>query len=579
MPILTEQEIVASLKMEKYGHLGIQLSKHFMSWLRISDINNIYDRYIHLQGLDFINAVLNHLNIEVVLSENDIKRIPRKGPFIVIANHPLGAIDGLIMLKILLTYHPDSIVMANFLLKKIKPIADCICAVNPFETRKDVFNSTSGLRQALTQLQNGLPLGIFPAGEVSARTHRFIGPIFDKPWDISAMKMIKKAQVPVLPMYFHARNSDLFYWMADLHANLRTARLPSEVMKAKNKKIVVRIGHSISVEDQSKPQNIQHYTEMLRAKTYILKRSFMKAKSNSLTQYFPKKKMPEVLPYQSISELHNNFTSLANSDALILNSGDYQVFLTKTNAFPAIMLELGRLRELTFRAVGEGTHKALDIDKFDSYYHHLILWNHREKEIVGAYRLALGKDIYSQFGLKGFYTSELFHLTGSMHEIMRQSIEMGRAFIVRSYQQKPMPLFILWKGIVAVTMRYPQYKYLIGAASISSNYCLYSRSLMVEYLSNHHLDSLVSMDVAPKLSFKSALKGNEKQLVMNGDMKIIDKLIEEIEPDGLKVPILIKKYLIHNAKMLGFNVDMKFNQAIDALMYIRIDDIDKTKFE
>lgn len=572
-------EIVSTLKMEKYGRWGVQLSKQFMSWLRISDINAMYDRYMHLEGLDFVNAVLDHLNIEVSLTESDIKRIPKSGPFIVIANHPLGAIDGLIMLKMLLTYHPQSKLMANFLLKKIEPISDYICAVNPFETRKDTFSSSGGIRQALAHLQAGLPLGIFPAGEVSARMYKFVGPVYDKPWDMSAIKLIKKAQVPVVPVYFHARNSDTFYWMADIHANLRTARLPSEVINSKDKRIIVRVGHAISVEEQSKIQDADQYAEMLRAKTYLLKQSFLKPRSNPFVQYLPKKKMQDILPYQSVTEVQHNFEVLTNTEALLFNNGDYQVFFTSINMFPAIKTELGRLRELTFRAVGEGTNKALDLDKYDDYYHHLILWNYKEKEIAGAYRMALGADIYKKYGLKGFYTSELFHLTGSMHYILSHSIEMGRAFIVRSYQQRPMPLFILWKGIVAVTHRYPQYRYLIGAASISSSYCLYSRSLMVEYLKNNHLDDLISIDVAPKLSFKSVLKGSEKQMILNGDMKVIDKLIEEIEPEGLKVPVLIKKYLLHNAKMLGFNVDPAFNHAIDALMYIRIEDIDKEKFQ
>lgn len=579
MPIVTEQEIVSSLKMDKFGHWANHLGKQFMSWLRITDINHIYDQYKHLQGLDFVNAVLEHLNIEVIISENDMKKIPKQGPFIIIANHPLGAIDGLIMLKILLTYHPLSMIMANFLLKKINPIAEHICAVNPFETRKETFSSTAGLRQALTQLQNGLPLGIFPAGEVSARRHKFVGPIYDKAWDMSAIKLIKKAKVPVVPMYFHARNSDLFYWLADINDNLRTARLPSEVIKSRNKRINVRIGYPICESIQNEVQNIKDYGDLLRTKTYLLKLAYKKSMPNPFEPYFPKKKMSEVLPYQSISDLENNISYLQNTDALLLTKGDYQVLFTKINAFPSIKLELGRLRELTFRAVGEGTHKALDLDDFDEYYHHLILWNYKEKEIVGAYRMGLGSEIYKNLGLKGFYISELFHLTGGMHELMKNCIEMGRAFIVRSYQQKPLPLFILWKGIVEVTKRYPQYKFLIGAASISSHYCLYSRSLLVEYLKTHHLDTLLSMDVAPKLSFKTVLKSNDKLLVKENDMKLIDKLIEEIEPEGLKVPILIKKYLIHNAKMLGFNVDIKFNQAIDALMYIRIDDIDKTKFE
>lgn len=578
MPIVTEDEITSFLKMQRYGHLGIQVSRQFMHLLGINGVNDIYDKFQNLEGLDFINAVLEHLKIKVDISKNDLKRIPKEGPFILIANHPLGAIDGLIMLKILLTYHPKSMIMANFLLKKIKPISDHICAVNPFENRKDVFCSNNGLRQALNQLQSGQPLGIFPAGEVSVRANKFIGPIHDKPWDLKSIKFIKKANVPVIPVYFHARNSHIFYWMADIHTILQTARLPFEVIKSKNKLISVRVGNAISIADQNGIKSIEKYGEILRSKVYMLKHAFNKFKIKPFVQYFPKRRISEVLPYQSITELQNNITALEKADALLFEQGDYQIFFTKINNFPAIKTELGRLRELTFRAVGEGTNSTLDLDEYDTYYHHLILWNKNEKEIVGAYRLGLGEDIYQVRGLKGFYISELFHLTGSMHDILKYSIEMGRAFIVNAYQQKPLPLFILWKGIMAVTDKFPQYKFLIGAASISNNYCQYSKSLIIEFLRLHYLDYLTAIDVAPKLSFKSILKSNDKQMLKDSNLKILDKLIDELEPEGLKVPILIKKYILHNAKILGFNVDIKFNDAIDVLTYIRIEDIDKGKF-
>ena len=579
MPIVTEQEIASTFRLDKYGLLGVQLSKQFMSWLRIRDINSIYDQYKHLQGLDFVNSVLDHLNIKIILSESDIKRIPKNGPLIAIANHPLGAIDGLIMLKIMLTYHPQTKLMANFLLKKIHPIANYICAVNPFETRKAIFSSSAGIRQALTHLANGNPLAIFPAGEVSSREHKFSGPVSDKSWDLSAVKLIKKAGVPVLPVYFHARNSDMFYLMTNINTDLRTAGLPAEFIKAKNKKIYVRIGYPLSKAEQSLADDIPQYANLLRSKTYQLMNSFAKTRSNPLQKYFPRKKVQEVLQYQSLSELQNAFKKLEGTNALLFTSGDYQVFFTEIDLYPQIKTELGRLREMTFRAVGEGTNKPIDLDKYDDYYHHLILWDKNVNEIVGAYRMALGIDVYKKYGIKGFYISELFHLHGGMHEILSQSIEMGRAFISRHYQQRPLPLFILWKGIVKVTLMYPQYRYLIGAASISNSYCLYSRSLMVEYLSKHHLDELLTHDVAPQLSFKSILKIQEKELMTHSNIKEVEKLIEEIEPQGLKIPVLIKKYLLHNAKILGFNVDTAFNHSIDALMYIKIEDIDKAKFE
>ena len=580
MPIVTENEVARTLRLDKFGKAGIGFALQLMRLLKMTDLNNIYDRYYHLEGIDFINAVLGDLNITIETSQSDLNHIPKSGPFIIVSNHPLGAIDGLILLKLLLTHSKDAKIMANFILTKIKPLENYICPVNPFEDRKEVFNSTSGLRLAIQQIKNGNPIGIFPAGEVSDKKNALSGLTIDKTWELSVMKLIKNARVPVIPIYFHACNSDAFYFLSRINANFRTASLPSEVFRSQDKKITLRIGRPIPLELQEKYKDISLYTQFVRQKTYLLGRPFKRERLVNLKDISKRTRETKILSSAGNTVLEKEIDVLKNTNALLSESGNYQVYFTKINDFPALHLELGRLREITFRAVGEGTNKNLDIDKFDDYYHHLLLWDTKASEIAGAYRLGMGKEIYSKKGMKGFYLSELFYLTGPMSDFFSQSIELGRAFISVSYQQRPLPLFLLWKGIIAVTNLHPEYKYLIGAASISNQYSEFSKSLLVQYLRLNHFDENLSHYVSPKKNFKSVLTHKDKWLLENLEsvqIKELDKMIEEIEPQGLKIPVLIKKYLLQNALLIGFNVDPAFNNAIDGLMYIETSRIEMNK--
>lgn len=582
MPIVTNIEIAETLGLSKWGSVGTSLSNNLMNMLSISDMNKLYDTYAYLDGLDFINAVLNELGIIIDISEADKNKIPTDKPFIAVANHPLGGIDGLIMLKILIECHPDAMILANFLLCKIKPIANHICPVNPFETRKEVFQSTNGIRSALNHLKEGIPLGIFPAGEVAQKSKLINGQILDKTWDKSALKLIKKAQVPIVPMYFNAQNSHVFYVMAGIHDNLRTASLPSEVLRSKNKKIQVRIGTPIEIAHIQKDIDITSFGNIIRQQLDIL--SFFKKRRKKiidLHHYQFRKVQPIAKSLHPTSEL-NYIQKMESEGDLLFCSGNYKVFFTQITDKPELFHEIGRLREMTFRNVGEGTMKSLDTDEYDLYYHHLILWDDQNQVIAGAYRLGLGAEIYKKYGMAGFYIHELFHLHGGMHGVMSHSIEMGRSFITQAYQQKPTPLYLLWKGIMMVAKLYPSHKYLIGAASISNEFSDCSKAMMTQYLEHHFLDDNLSHYVAPKKHYQYQYNSKQKQVfadVIQKGLPELDKMISNIEPDGKKVPVLIKKYLKQNASVLSINVDPSFNNAIDVLMYIDINKLDSDKYD
>ena len=576
MGLVNAKEVATAIKVDKFGFIGTSLGWLLMKVLKISTMNKIYDRNKHLNDLEFINALLDEFEIRFEIPEEDLKRIPKTGPFITISNHPLGGIDGILLLKLLVENRPDFKIIANFLLHRIEPLKPYVMPVNPFESHKDVKSSFTGFKNALQHLKEGNSLGIFPAGEVS--TYRDGKLLVDKPWEVAAMKLVKKAEVPVVPIYFHAKNSKLFYRLAKLNDTLRTAKLPSELLTQKERVIKVRIGNPISIADQKEHESLEAFTEFLRKKTYVLANPFQK---KTLLENIPKtlkipkppKKIAGPIPMEAMRE---EVDTLRLADKRLLVSKNYEVFLAQAQLIPNILQEIGRLREITFREVGEGTNQATDLDKFDSYYHHMFLWDNETNQIAGAYRMGLGSKIFAQYGIDGFYLQDLFRFEPELYDMMSKSIEMGRAFIIKEYQQRPMPLFLLWKGIVHTTLRYPEHKFLIGGVSISNKFSEFSKSLMIEFMKSNYYDPYVAQYINPKKEFKVKLKDADKDFIFDeteADLNKFDKLIDEVEPGSLRLPVLIKKYIKQNAKVVAFNVDPLFNNAVDGLMYIRIADL------
>ena len=448
--------------------------------------------------------------------------------------------------------------------------------VNPFEGHKDVKSSVSGFKNALQHLKDGHPLGVFPAGEVS--TYKEGKLVVDKPWEEAALKLIRKAEVPVVPIYFHARNRRLFYRLAKISDVFRTAKLPSELTTQSRRPIKVRIGQPISVAAQKQEESLEDFAALLRRKTYLLANVFEKERLiDKVPTSIKIPKAPKKIASAVRTEvLEGEIKILREKEARLLQSKDYEVFLAQEKDMPFLLKEIGRQREITFRAIGEGTNNAIDLDAFDSYYHHLFLWDNKEKSVVGAYRMGLGKDIFKSFGIDGFYLQDLFRFEPELYGMMEQSIEMGRAYIISEYQQKPMPLFLLWKGIVHTTLRFPQHKYLIGGVSISNQFSNFSKSLMIEFMKSNYWDPYVAQYIRPKKEFKVQLKDADKEFIFDetqADLNKFDRLIDEVEPGSLRLPVLIKKYIKQNAKVVAFNVDPLFNNSVDGLMYIKIADL------
>ena len=575
--LVNAKEVAKAIQLDKYGFIGTFIGWLLMKVLKISTLNKFYKKHKHLKDIDFLDSILDEFKIKFEIPEEDLKRLPKEGAYITVSNHPLGGIDGILLLKLMLEQRDDFKIIANFLLHRIAPLKPYIMPVNPFEDRKDVKSSIAGFKNSILHLRDGHPLGLFPAGEVS--TYKDGKLVVDKPWEEAAMKLVKKAEVPVVPIYFHAKNSNLFYQLSKLSDTFRTAKLPSEVLTQKRRIIKVRIGKPISVNDQKEHTSLDGFSEFLRRKTYTLSNTF-ENKSKILDNISSTLKTPKV-PKNIVTPVDNSLMikevdALRENDSRLLQSKNYEVFLAQADKMPNMLREIGRLREITFREVGEGTNEAIDLDVFDNYYHHMFLWDNDKKVLAGAYRMGLGSKIFERYGIDGFYLQNLFRFEPELYKMMSQSIEMGRAFIIKEYQQKPMPLFLLWKGIVHTTLRFPEHKYLIGGVSISNQFSNFSKSLMVEFMKSHYYDPYIAQYVYPKKEFKVKLKDADKDFVFDeaaADLNKFDKFIDEIEPGALRLPVLLKKYIKQNARLVAFNVDPLFNNSVDGLMYIKIADL------
>ncbi len=573
-------DVQKAIGLTKWGIAGKALAWLLYQWAELPEINRIYTKVEHLEGSEFFGTLLQTLGLSYELHEEDLKRIPEKGAFIIVANHPLGTLDGILLMKIISQVRPDFKIMGNFLLQKIKPLEEMVISVNPFETRKNAYSSMSGMKEALLHLKDGKPLGIFPAGEVSRKNFK-TGEIRDRKWQTPVLKLIKKAEVPVIPVYFHAKNGRVFYRWGRIHPDIQTVLLPVEMIRKRIKPIKLRIGKAIIPKHISDFTDIEELGNFLQKKVYMLKSFYDERKkllSNLPIPTLKKKERIEpiaeetakILIIKEIEKLKKN------TEKLFFNSNNYSLFFTTAEAIPNILREIGRLREVTFREIGEGTNKSLDLDEYDKHYHHLFLWDNEAEKIAGAYRMVLGEKAYKKFGINGFYASTLFNFEPEIHPFFKKTIEMGRAFVVPDYQQRPLPLFLLWKGIVHVCLRFPEHKFLMGGVSISNKFSDFSKSLIVDFMRSHYYDPVVARYVFPKKEYKVKLSEEEREIFFGeaeNDLNKFDKIIDELEPSNLRLPVLIKKYFKQNAKVIAFNVDPNFNDSVDGLMYIRISDL------
>jgi len=567
MKIITTEEFAKATKLDKLKMPG--LAALLMEVMKINQVNELFAQAQPKQGPEFVDAILKGCGVEIEFDERELRNIPKEGSFIAIANHPYGGIEGMVLLKILCMVRPDAKIMANFLLKKIPNLSDYFVAVNPFENIEH-SSSISGLKTTMELLAGGTPIGIFPAGEVSTfKVDK--QEVTDRMWHPVVGKLIAKSKVPVVPIYFHGNNGVLFNLLSMIHPALRTAKLPSELFNKHGHTIRLRIGKPIQVEDIPDYYNATKLLNFLRAKTYALGAGLDEDKKIfNPRNLFKIKKLPAAIASETPVAILEKEVEPLREHYKVWTEKNYEVFIAPTASIPNIIREIGRLRELTFREIGEGTNKSSDLDEYDIYYHHLFIWDTDAKLIVGAYRIGLGDEIFYSLGKKGFYVAELFKIKEQFTPILKKSLELGRSFIRKEYQQKPLPLFLLWKGILKYLIDNPRYRYLIGPVSISNTFSNFSKSLIVDYINRNHFDHEMAQYVRPRKKFKVDFSSVDTDILMAGEdsFKGLDNLISEVETSTMKVPVLLRQYIALNAKIICFNIDPKFADCLDGFLVL-----------
>lgn len=526
--------------------------------------------YLRLPECDspeaFVEAVFARWNITVSVAPEDLERIPATGPVVVVANHPFGGIEGLALALVLGSARNDYRIIANYILGRIPELKEIFLLVDPFETPDSPRRSLSGLRQTYRWLDGGGMVALFPAGEV-AHLHLRHRDVVDPPWTSTVARLVRHAECPVVPLYFDGRNGPLFQMLGLVHPVIRTAMLPREFLAHRGRAIEVRVGSPIPYSQLRSCEDDGAMVALMRRRTEILAERSRFGAVAVQPRRTPEEASDVIEPVPP-AQLEAEIAALP-AEALLAAAGQQEVWIAEAAAAPGIVREIGRLREVTFRAVGEGTGRELDLDRFDDTYLHLFIWHRKDREIVGGYRIGRTDRLIEAEGLQGLYTSTLFRFNPRLFEAMGPALEMGRSFVRPEYQKSFSGLLLLWKGIGRYVQLHPEAPVLFGPVSISADYRTASQQFLVSFLKSNNYRHEWSRWVRPRTPFK----GRPSKVIRRGlsdlaDLDEVSQFIAEIEDDRKGAPILLKQYLKLGGRLLAFNVDPDFSNVLDVLIMV-----------
>lgn len=520
-------------------------------------------QYPHLHGIEFVEQALDYFDFSYSVTDRDREKIPPAGKVIIIANHPIGSLDGLALLKLVYETRSDVKIVANDLLMAIPPLHSCLLPVkNMTGTSK-----RSHLLKINRALNQGQAVIFFPAGEVSR-----LGPkgIKDGKWHKGFLKIAERSKSPILPIHIEGRNSSLFYLTSFVAKPLSTMMLVGEMFRQKRKQIQFTIGSMISYETYSL-QPIRR-----EEKIKLLKRHLYRIGKN-------KKPLFKTEAAIARPERKNDLKkAMALGEKIGETPDGKTIFLFKPSGSSPIMREIGRLRETTFRAIGEGSGKRRDIDKFDHYYHHLILWDENDLEIAGAYRFADSAEVVKKEGLQGLYSGSLFNFDERRSYFLRNGLELGRSFVQQRYWGKR-SLDYLWYGIGAYLAKNPRYKYLFGPVSISNSMPQMAKELLIYFYKLYFSNGENICTSRNPFHFEEEMAILEKEFSgthYREDFKNLKTLLANL---GTAIPPLYKQYTElcepGGVAFMDFNVDPDFSNCVDGLVIVETDKIKQKKRE
>jgi putative hemolysin len=522
-------------------------------------------------GGNAAGSLLQALGITWEAGPEEIERIPRSGPLLVVANHPFGLLDAAILADALPAVRPDVRILANSLLAGVAELRQWCIFVNPFGSKHAVGENARALLEAAAWLRSGGALVVFPAGEVAHFDWK-TGTLADPDWNPALARIAQRAGAAALPIFFAGANSVGFQLAGMIHPGLRTANLPRELLNKRGRHIRVRIGRPVPPATLQSFSSAREATEYLRCRTYLLDD---RAAAPAIPErrmpvwLLPAKRQAPVAVARATDRLAAEIAALPPQSRLC-DSGEFAVYLASQAEFPGVVAEIGRLRELAFRQAGEGTGRAVDLDRFDQHYRHLVLWHEGDGQVAGAYRLGPTPDILPVHGVRGLYTSTLFRFRKDLFDRIGPAIELGRSFVRPEYQKQFAPLLLLWKGIARYVATRPECAVLFGGVSISNQYHAVSRHLMVRFLEAHRAGELAGL-VTPRSPYKSSQRQFRRTGMVShvpANLEQLSGLVADLERDGKGVPILLRQYLKTGGKLLAFNVDRGFSHVLDALIMV-----------
>jgi len=541
---------------------------------KLAPVGKVRDLYRRVQrspqGFRLEN-LLAEMHIELKVRSADQERIPVTGPVVVVANHPYGVLDGALLTVLLTRVRPDIKVLTNFLLGDVPELQQNCIFVDPFQTDRSIESNRKAIREALCWLERGGMLAIFPAGEVS-QFHMPAAHIADPEWNDTAVRLIRRTGATALPVYFCGHNGVGFQLLGMIHPKLRPAFLLQEFLKQEGKSVEVRVGSPVPSNAIEMISGDHEAIEYLRWRTYLLARR-RKAETSwpmALRSKLASKIQEPVADPISEDLLAQEIQSLSG-DRCLAENPEFSVHLGMARDIPRLLLEVGRLRELTFRRAGEGTGKGRDLDSFDDYYWHVLLWSKSKRELVGAYRAGNTAEILATRGISGLYTSTLFRYDQTLFQKLGPALELGRSFVRPEYQRQYAPLLLLWKGIARLISTHLEIPILFGAVSISNDYNQASREMIYRFFESRMQDEGLADLIEPRRRFRPGLLQRWDCRAMCHALHDLDELSEpitDVEADGKGLPVLLRQYGKIGGKLLGFNVDRKFSNVLDGLVVV-----------
>lgn len=548
------------------GRLRIMLSTLVERLCGFHEARAEYERIRSLrQEGSFPEMILAARNIVVNVSRHETIRIPRKGPCIVVSNHPLGAMDGVALLSEMLRLRSDVKIIANEILHEVAELREYIFPVDVVGSNAVAKNATA-MRAAYRHVAAGGMLIAFPAGEVSALRH-FPPGIHDRRWSEHMSRLAKSTAATVVPAYVKARNSGLFYAAGCLHPFVRTLMLVREMLRFRDRSMDIVFGSPIRQTTQVREMSAESFRDLLRFRSDFLR---FKAKEERAAGGLELVRGEKVIDPVSAYSMAAEIDKLDGRQRLV-ETEEFLVVGAEFRSIPTVMQEVGRLREISFRLAGEGSGKSCDIDVYDSMYTHIIVWSKSTNAVVGAYRVGRVDELLRRYGRNGLYGNTLFTFSDTILNALTPSLELGRSFVRPEYQRDPSVLALLLRGIGAYVAQYPHYRYLIGAVSISDTYSDASKRLMVNSLMAHHLDRTIARGVSARRPVGVNLFRNWDGLLHSRTLLPIpelDSLIRDVEPQGKGVPVLLRHYTKIGGRIAALHRDEDFGGCIDAFIIV-----------